>query len=188
MSAKVLRHPAGRRPPKVAFWLPLWEELCRTAELPTDAQEQTIAELVSEICTIAQRLNYSPIHNPAGWLRGFIMQAKPDLWPPSDSQDWNKILYKLKERKTQMHLRERRELSLVSRPQIRMIRGLLSKDPFRDEEWLYAYIAENFPESRRKKGGKLQPSLSCLTTSEASHLIDLLQGQAPARRRKRRRA
>ncbi|MBU4278198.1 MAG: hypothetical protein KKC30_15765 [Proteobacteria bacterium] len=188
MSAKVLRHPAGRRPPRVAFWEPLWEELSRTAELPSPAQEETIAALVGEIHAIAQRLNYSPIHNPAGWLRGFIVQASPKLWPPSDSQDWNKILYKLKERKTQMQLRERRELSLISRPQTRMIRGLLSKDPFRDEEWLYAYIAENFPESRRKKDGKMRPSLSCLTTSEASHLIDLLQGQAPARRRKRRRA
>lgn len=188
MSAQVLKGPWGRRPPRVTFWEPLWEELCKTAELPSPAQEEVIAELVQEIQLLADRLKLSPIRMPAGWLRGFITQANPELWPPSDSQQWNTILFLLKERKKQLQRMERRELSLVSRPQIRKIRWLLSRDAYRDEAWLYAYIGENFPEARREKDGRLRPSLSSLTLAEASHLIDLLQGQAPARRRKRRRA
>ncbi|MCF8064350.1 MAG: hypothetical protein K9K65_06075 [Desulfarculaceae bacterium] len=188
MSAQVLKGPWGRRLPRVAFWEPLWEELCRTAELPSPAQEKVIAELIGEIQQLADRLKLSPIRMPAGWLRGFVMQANPDLWPPGDSQQWNTILFLLKERKKQLQKMERRELSLVSRPQIRKIRWLLARDPFRDEAWLYAYVGENFPQAKREKGGKQRASLSSLTLAEASHLIDLLQGQAPARHRKRRRA
>jgi len=172
----------------VAFWEPLWEELCRQAELPSHAQEEVIAELVGEIQQLADRLNLSPIRMPAGWLRGFVKQADPELWPPIQSQDRNKILYLLKERKKQLQRMQRRELSLISRPQLKFIRLLLGRDPYRDEEWLYAYIAENFPQAKREKDGQMRPSLSNLTTREAGHIIDLLQGQAPARSRKRRRA
>jgi len=188
MSGKVLKGPWGRRSPQVKFWEPLWEELCKTAELPTHAQEEVIAELVGEIQELNGRLKLSPIRMPAGWLRGFVKQAEPDLWPPMHSQDWNKVLFLLKERKKQLQKKQRRELSLISGPQIRRIRWLLNRDPYRDEAWLYAYIGEHFPQASRNKGGRQQPSLSSLTTREAGHVIDLLQGQEPAQGRRRRRA
>ena len=188
MSGKVLKGPWDRRSPKVKFWEPLWEELCRTAELPTVSQEAVIAELVGEVQDLVCRLKQSPIRMPAEWLRGFVKQAEPDLWPPMHSQEWNKVLFLLKERKKQLHKRQRADLKLISTPQVRKIRFLLSRDPYRDEEWLYAYIGEHFPRAKKKKGGQQRPSLSSLTTREAGHVIDVLQGQEPARGRKRRRA
>jgi len=86
MSGKVLKGPWGRRPPRVKFWEPLWEELCRTAELPTEAQEEVIAELVGEIDFCLRRLKRRPILKPAEWLRGFIKQASEELWPPNHPQ------------------------------------------------------------------------------------------------------
>ena len=179
--AKVIKGPWGRRQAKHPIWAPLWEELCRTAELPSLGQEGVIAKIVAEILDLVDRLNLGPILDASAWLRGFIRKMDKVEWPPDHPQDYNNVLGALKVRKTQLQKMERRELSLISIPQVRMIWGCLRRHHVLDEDWLYAYIAENFPEAKREKHGHKQPSLSSLTNTEAGHIIDVIRGKAQPR-------
>jgi hypothetical protein len=148
--------------------------------LPSPGQERVIAAVLEEIAGLLRTAQAAPIHDHAAWLRGLLTQASPDLWPP---QDYSRVLAVLKAKKAQL-IAQARAGQLRTGAQNRRLWVALAAHPHCDEAWLYAYIAEHFPRAKRKKGGKLGPSVSMLTKPEVAEIIDYLEGRRPARRRR----
>ncbi len=148
---------------------------------PSPGQADLIHELMAEISREVAWRQGEPIRDPAAWLRGAAGQ-QGEGWPPSD---WQAVIRLLKSKLKQMRaIRQRKARDArraaagkISPAQKRMIWALIRKHPYCDEDWLYAWIGQNFPQARREKDGKKAPSVSALSQSEAGRIIDHLEGR-----------
>lgn len=170
---RVLQGPwARRRPRRPAVWADLWPDL---AVLPTPDQEAVIADLVSEISRLRVGLGRKPIGDRAAWLLGFVGRLDADLWPPADLEAYQKIWRSLKEAKTQIIKRQRRD-NRITPAQLRLIWATVRGAPHMDRDILYRIIREEFPRARKPgPDGRAVPSLSSMTRAEARRLIDIIK-------------
>jgi hypothetical protein len=174
--AKVIKGPWASRQAVTPLFMALAFDL---VQMPSPGQENLITSLVDEIGQLSAKLGEGRPNDSAAWLRGFIIRVDINLWAPANSQAWQRVIAALKARKKQ-HLAALRKKGGITPGQIRAVWAAVRSQPGLDKDLLYEIIGRDYPQARKGQGKKARPSLSSLTSFEASRLLDDLNG---ARRR-----
>ncbi|MFH1060400.1 MAG: hypothetical protein V1797_17185 [Pseudomonadota bacterium] len=171
------------RRPHDALWAAIWPEL---RVLPTPRQERLISALVAEISGLMEAAGGEPLREPVRWLTAMLKKISTEAWPPREKAFWGKACKALKARQQQL-VRQVRRRNQRSPEQNRMLWALVRERLGGDRTVVDELLKSWFPDAVRKDpAGKLLPSTSALTKSEAHELIEMLRNPAytPRRRRK----